>query len=129
MAKKKEEMIPAQVQKTEGDKKYQRLPDKLLTNLPAASLLLANEKIMDLFARGKKRGKLESSEMMDVLDEVELDSEQMEKIYDSLEALSIEIGSEEYILPELPDDVDNYFLNISSSLKKILPLSLQKIKI
>jgi len=106
MAKKKEEMIPAQVQKTEGDKKYQRLPDKLLTNLPAASLLLANEKIMDLFARGKKRGKLESSEMMDVLDEVELDSEQMEKIYDSLEALSIEIGSEEYILPELPDDVE-----------------------
>ena len=36
---------------------------------------------MDLFARGKKRGRLDSSEMMDVLDEIELDSEQMEKIW------------------------------------------------
>ncbi len=61
---------------------------------------------MDLFARGKKRGRLDSSEMMEVLDEVELDSDQMEKIYDSFEALSIEIGSEEDILPEMPDDMD-----------------------
>ncbi|MBD5160693.1 MAG: RNA polymerase sigma factor RpoD [Oscillibacter sp.] len=61
---------------------------------------------MDLFARGKKRGRLDSSEMVEVLDEIELDSEQMEKIYDSLEALSIEIGSEEDILPEIPDDLD-----------------------
>ena len=47
---------------------------------------------------GQKRGRLDSAEMMDVLDEIDLDSEQMEKIYDSLEALSIEIGSEEDIL-------------------------------
>ncbi len=43
---------------------------------------------------------------MEVLDEIELDSDQMEKIYDSLESLSIEIGSEEDILPEIPDDID-----------------------
>ncbi|MCI9505831.1 MAG: RNA polymerase sigma factor RpoD [Oscillospiraceae bacterium] len=61
---------------------------------------------MDLFARGKKRGRLDSTEMMEVLDEIDLDSSQMEKIYDSLESLSIEIGSEEDILPELPDDVE-----------------------
>ncbi|MCI8658360.1 MAG: RNA polymerase sigma factor RpoD [Oscillospiraceae bacterium] len=61
---------------------------------------------MDLFARGKKRGRLDSAEMMEVLDEIELDSDQMEKIYDSLESLSIEIGSEEDILPEIPDDID-----------------------
>ena len=67
---------------------------------------MANEKVMDLFARGKKRGRLDSAEMMDVLDEIDLDSDQMEKIYDSLEALSIEIGSEEDILPELPDDIE-----------------------
>ena len=30
----------------------------------------------------------------------------MEKLYDSLEALSIEIGSEEDILPEIPDDME-----------------------
>jgi len=106
MAKKKDDITTTELQKTESEKKYQRLPDKLVASLPSAALLMSNEKIMDLFARGKKRGKLDSSEMMEVLDEVDLDSEQMEKLYDSLEALSIEIGSEEYILPELPDDVD-----------------------
>ncbi len=110
-SKRKEEITQpagreAEVKKPEGEKKYQRLPDKLLTNLPAAPILLSNERVMDLFARGKKRGRLESAEMMDVLDEIELDSEQMEKIYDSLEALSISIGSEEDILPELPDDLE-----------------------
>jgi len=92
--------------KAEGEKKYARLPDKTVEKLPAASILLANEKIMDLFARGKKRGRLDSTEMMEVLDDVDLDSDQMEKIYDSLEALSIEIGSEEDLLPEMPDDID-----------------------
>ena len=111
MAKKKDEMSVAagqmnEAKKAESDKKYARLPDKLVATLPAASILMANEKIMDLFARGKKRGRLDSAEMMDVLDEIDLDSEQMEKIYDSLEALSIEIGSEEDILPELPDDME-----------------------
>jgi RNA polymerase primary sigma factor len=108
MTKKKEELAvgAAENKKAESEKKYARLPDKALEKLPAAAILLANEKIMDLFARGKKRGRLDSAEMMEVLDEVELDSDQMEKIYDSFEALSIEIGSEEDILPEMPDDMD-----------------------
>ena len=96
----------AEDKKAECEKKYARLPDKVVSALPAADILLANEKIMDLFARGKKRGRLDSAEMMEVLDEIELDSDQMEKIYDSLESLSIEIGSEEDILPEIPDDID-----------------------
>ncbi len=108
MAKKKDDMIvdKAEAKKAEGEKKYAKLPEKLLEKLPAAPILLANEKVMDLFARGKKRGRLDSSEMMEVLDEIELDSDQMEKIYYSLEALSIEIGSEDDILPELPDDAE-----------------------
>ena len=101
MSKKKEEQS-----KAESEKKYARLPEKVVAGLPAADLLNGNERIMDLFARGKKRGRLESTEMMEVLDEIDLDSSQMEKIYDSLESLSIEIGSEEDILPELPDDVE-----------------------
>ena len=111
MTKKKEELTTgaehaAENKKTEGDKKYARLADKVVSTLPAAPILLANEKVMDLFARGKKRGRLDSAEMMEVLDEIDLDSDQMEKIYDSLESLSIEIGSEEDILPEIPDDID-----------------------
>ena len=102
MAKKKEEMT---LKAAEGDKKYARLPDKVVAGLPAASILLANEKIMDLFARGKKRGKLDSAEMM-ILDEFDLDNEQMEKLYDTLEALSIEVSSEEDLLHDLPDDME-----------------------
>ena len=102
----KKEINAPEAKKLEGDKKYLKLPEKLVATLPAASILMGNEKIMDLFARGKKRGRLESNEMMEVLDEIDLDSEQMEKIYDSLEVLSIDIGREEDILPELPDDVD-----------------------
>ena len=110
MTKKKDEQTTAapaaEGKKPEGEKKYIRLPDKVAAGLPAAALLMSNERVMDLFARGKKRGRLDSSEMMEVLDEIELDSDQMEKLYDSLEALSIEIGSEEDILPEIPDDME-----------------------
>ena len=112
MTKKKDEMAKGvsgaapEGKKGEADKKYAKLPEKVVANLPAAAILMSNEKVMDLFARGKKRGRLDSSEMMEVLDEIELDSDQMEKLYDSLEALSIEIGSEEDILPEIPDDME-----------------------
>ena len=108
MTKKKDEltMVENESKKAEGEKNYARLPDKVVEKLPAASILLSNNKIMDLFARGKKRGRLDSAEMMEVLDDVELDSDQMEKIYDSLESMSIEIGSEEDILPEMPDDME-----------------------
>ena len=112
MTKKKDEMAKGvssaapEGKKGEAEKKYAKLPEKVVANLPAAAILMSNEKVMDLFARGKKRGRLDSSEMMEVLDEIELDSDQMEKLYDSLEALSIEIGSEEDILPEIPDDME-----------------------
>ena len=93
-------------EKPEGERKLQKLDEKTVASLPAAAILNANEKLMDLFARGKKRGKLDSSEMMEVLDDMDLDSDQMEQIYDSLDALSIDIGTEEDILPELPDDIE-----------------------
>ena len=93
-------------EKAEGERKLQKLDEKVVATLPAAAILNANEKLMDLFARGKKRGKLDSSEMMEVLDDMDLDSDQMEQIYDSLDALSIDIGAEEDILPELPDDIE-----------------------
>ena len=105
MAKKKDELNVTAPKSAEGDKKYMKLPDKVVAGLPAAALLMANERIMDLLARGKKRGKLDSAEMM-ILDEFDLDNEQMEKLYDSLEALSIEIATEEDLLQDLPDDLE-----------------------
>ena len=105
MAKKKDEMTLNAPKGAEGDKNYAKLPEKLVAGLPAAAILMSNEKIMDLFARGKKRGKLDSAEMM-ILDEFDLDNEQMEKLYDTLEALSIEISTEEDLLNDMPDDLE-----------------------
>ena len=61
------------------------------------------EKLAELIERGKKKGKLSSSELMDVLENMDLESEQMDKIYDTLENLGIDTVGEDY-LPELPDD-------------------------
>ena len=61
------------------------------------------EKLAELIERGKKNGKLSSSELMDVLENMDLESEQMDKIYDTLENLCIDTVGDDY-LPELADD-------------------------
>ena len=81
-----------------------RLDDKQVAALPAASWLMGQEKLRELLARGKKKGKLDSSELMEAVDDLNLESDQMDQLYDSLEALNIDIGTEEDLLPELPDD-------------------------
>ena len=80
------------------------LGEKLIASLPAAALITANEKLRDLLAKGKKKGKLDSGELMETLDDLNLESEQMDQIYDSLEALNIDISTDEDILPDLADE-------------------------
>ena len=65
---------------------------------------MGNEKLRELLARGKKKGKLESAELMDAVDDLNLEGEQMDQLYDSLEALNIDISTEEPLLTDLPDD-------------------------
>ena len=77
---------------------------KTIATLPAAALITANEKLRDLLAKGKKKGKLDSGELMETLDDLNLESEQMDQVYDSLEALSIDISNDEDILPDLADE-------------------------
>ena len=62
------------------------------------------EKLAELIERGKKKGKLSASELMDVLENLDLETEQMDRIYDTLENLGIDTVGEDY-LPELPDEV------------------------
>ena len=81
-----------------------RLDDKQVAALPAASWLMGQEKLRELLARGKKKGKLDSGELMEAVDDLNLESDQMDQLYDSLEAPNIDIGTEEDLLPELPDD-------------------------
>ncbi|MBU5626903.1 RNA polymerase sigma factor RpoD [Oscillibacter sp. MSJ-2] len=82
------------------------LDEKLIASLPAAAVIQSSEKLRDLLAKGRKKGKLESAELMEVLDDMDLDSDQMDHIYDSLETLNIEVGNDEDLLPDLPDDAE-----------------------
>ena len=81
-----------------------RLDDKTVSGLPASAWLINNEKLREILAKGKKKGKLESSELMEAVDDLNLENEQMDQLYDSLEALNIDISTDEDLLPELPDD-------------------------
>ena len=62
------------------------------------------EKLAELLDKGKKKGKLSSSELMDVREERDLESEQLDKIYDAMENMGIDTAGEDY-LPELVDEV------------------------
>ena len=97
---------PARVLTDEEAKKAGiiRLDDKQVAALPAASWLINQEKLRELLAKGRKKGKLESSELMEVVDDLNLESEQMDQLYDSLEALNIDISTGEDLLPDLNDD-------------------------
>ena len=72
---------------------------KIVGNVPGS------EKLSELFEKGKKKGKLSAGEIMDVLEELDLGAEQMDKIYDTMENLGIDTVGEDYAV-ELPDDVD-----------------------
>ncbi len=82
-----------------------RLDDKQVAALPAAAWLMHSEKLRELLAKGVKKHKLESTELMEVVDDLNLESEQMDQLYDSLEALSIDISADEsLLLTEITDD-------------------------
>ncbi len=72
---------------------------KVVGGIPGA------EKLAELIERGKKKGNLSAAELMDVLEDMDLEAEQMDKIYDVLENLGIDTVGEDYI-PDLPDDVE-----------------------
>lgn len=61
------------------------------------------EKLNALIEKGKKAGKLTSKELMDVLDDMNLEPEELDKFYDKLENLGIDTSGED-ILPPLDDE-------------------------
>ncbi len=65
--------------------------------------LTGSEKLGDLIERGKKKGNLSARELMDVLENMDLESDQMDKIYDTLENLGIDTVGDDY-LPDLVED-------------------------
>ncbi|MCB7514392.1 RNA polymerase sigma factor RpoD [bacterium 210917-SL.2.15] len=77
----------------------------MIASLPAAAIIQANEKLRDLLIKGRKKGKLDSAELSEVLDDMDLEGDQMDSIYDTLELLGIDTAGDDY-LPEPIDDVD-----------------------
>jgi len=65
------------------------------------------ERLNALIEEGKKRGNLSSKELLDVLEDMNLEQEQIDKFYDTLENLNIDIAEVEEVafVPPENDDV------------------------
>ena len=63
-----------------------------------------SEKLLELVETGSKKGKLSSNEMMEVLESINLETEQLDKVYDVLENLGVDTTGDDFV-PELDDDV------------------------
>ena len=57
---------------------------------------LAEMRINRLLEIGKKNGKLSSKELLDTLEELDLETEQVDRIYDTLEELGVDIAGDDF---------------------------------
>ena len=118
MSTKKKDTTPVQMTQRDGvtmilEKKTKKTSPDIQAKLEAGKAEImkvvegvpGSEKLSELIERGKKKGSLSSSELMDVLEDMDLESDQMDRIYDTLENLGIDTVGEDYI-PDLPDDTD-----------------------
>ena len=69
-------------------------------------------RIEELIETGKQKGVLTYKEVMDTLDELELDAEQIERIYDRFEALNIYVVEE----VEVPEDINEDITEIETDI-------------
>ena len=79
--------------------------EEKLGKCPAAALLVGNEKLRELFIKGKRKGRLEPAELSEVVDPLDLDGDQMDRIYDSLADLGIDIVTEDFT-NDIPEDME-----------------------
>ncbi len=70
------------------------------------------KKINDLLEKGKSKGVLTYKEIMDALEEQEMDQEQVEGVYDRIEALNIDVVED----VELPADINEEIAAIETEL-------------
>ena len=75
-------------------------------------LLIKAQKVNELLESGKAKGMLTYTEIMDALEELELDQEQIEKLYDHLEELNIDVVEE----VDVPEDINEEIAEIETVL-------------
>ncbi len=71
------------------------------------------DEVKDLVNRGKKEGELTYEEIMDALEDIDLDSEDIEKIYDIFSEMNIEIVNSKLEDEEDEEDDENSGLDLS----------------
>jgi RNA polymerase primary sigma factor len=98
------EEAPASVKKPAAKKTTTAKKKKTAEKSDDAPQKSNEERLNELIEKGKKAGKLTSKELMEVLEDMELEPEQLDKFYDTLENLGIETSVEDALLP-LDDDV------------------------
>lgn len=62
------------------------------------------KRIKELIEKGRSKGVLTYKEIMDMLEEIDLEPDQIEKVYDALETLGIDIVDEESVVVDEEDD-------------------------
>ena len=85
------------------------------TNLLIESLTTVeakDKKIRDLLEQGRQKGMLSYKEIMDALEELDLDQEQVERIYDYLEEFNIDVVEE----VSVPEDINKEIAEITTVL-------------
>ncbi len=61
-------------------------------------------KIHELLETGKKAGKITAKQLLEVTESLNLEPDQIDKLYDTLEAMNIEVIDEDFLI-DIPDDV------------------------
>ena len=67
------------------------------------------EELNELVEKGKAAGKLSSKELMDVLDDMNLEPDELDKFYDRLENLGIDLTGDNTLVPleDLAPDIED----------------------
>ncbi len=67
--------------------------------------IAAQARIHKLLDTCKKNGKISSKELLDTLEELDMDTIQVDKVYDALEEMGIDIITEDFPVTYLPEDL------------------------
>ncbi len=108
MSTKKKEPAPEMILEKKQEKRTDiqtRMETGKIEIMKVVEGVAGAEKLGELIERGKKKGHLSSTELLDVLEDMELGAEQMDRIYDTLENLGIETVGEDY-MPDLADTAE-----------------------
>jgi RNA polymerase primary sigma factor len=63
------------------------------------------DRLNELVEKGKKKGSVSLKELLEAMDELSLDADQVDKIYEMLEQAGVEMMDDEDFLADMPDDI------------------------